>query len=254
MQPPLRLTYGGHSTTLIELDGVRLLTDPVLRDRVAHLRRHARPVDPAHYRRVDAVLISHLHLDHLDFPSLRRLGRDTPLVVPTGAGSALSRRGFRDVVELGAGDSLALGPLTIEATRAEHSGFRPPFGPTADCLGFVVRGSRRVYFAGDTDLFPEMAALAPGLDVALLPVWGWGPNLGEGHMDPLRAAQALRLLRPRVAVPIHWGTFHPIGTVARRARFLVDPPRAFARHAEALAPEVVVRIVPPGESLHPVAA
>src|SRR5438270_7337247 len=96
---PRRISYLGHATVGIELDGVRLLTDPILRDRVAHIRRHGPPPDPAWMEPPDAVLISHLHLDHCDVPSLRRLGRSVRLIVPAGAGAVLQRRGFRAVEE-----------------------------------------------------------------------------------------------------------------------------------------------------------
>lgn len=249
MTPAHRLTYVGHATTLIEMDGVRLLTDPVLRRRVGHLRRHTHPVETPIRPSVDAVLISHLHWDHFDPPSLRLLGRSVRLIVPAGAGDLLHRWGFRRVEEIRAGEVVTVGSLAVEATPANHSGFRPPFGPNADCVGFMVRGSRRIYFAGDTDLFPEMASLAENLDTALLPVWGWGPTLGSGHLDPRRAAEALRLLRPRRAIPIHWGTFRPIGMGWSRMRFLTHPPQAFARHAAEMAPEVEVRVVAPGRGI-----
>ena len=192
------------------------------------------------------VLISHLHWDHLDVPSLRALGRDTPIVVPAGAGPWLRGAGFDDVREMAVGDEVAVGGVALRAVEAHHSGYRPPLGPTAPPLGYVVRGSRSVYFAGDTDLFDGMRNLArPGelIDVALLPVWGWGPVLGRGrHLDPLRAAEALRLIRPRAAVPIHWGTYwpHALGRVLP-AR-LIEPPAAFAEYAAELAPKV--RTVP----------
>jgi len=86
------------------------------------------------------------------------------------------------------------------------------------------------------------------LDVALLPVWGWGPNLGPGHLDPYRAALALQLLKPRLAIPIHWGTLYPLGFIPSWAGFLRDPPHRFAWFAERLAPEVQVLILQPGES------
>jgi L-ascorbate metabolism protein UlaG (beta-lactamase superfamily) len=105
-----------------------------------------------------------------------------------------------------------------------------------------------VYFAGDTDVHESMKDLGP-LDVALLPVWGWGPKLGEGHLNPRTAAEALVLLRPRIAVPIHWGTFFPVGLRGTR---LADPPHEFARHAAEVAPDVDVRILAPGEALDPV--
>ena len=106
-------------------------------------------------------------------------------------------------------------------------------------MGYVVTGSRTVYFAGDTDLFEGMAALPGPIDVALLPVWGWGPTLGRGlHLDPHRAAEALRLIRPREAVPIHWGTYWPHALGRVYADRLIDPPAAFAEYAAELAPDV----------------
>ena len=95
-----------------------------------------------------------------------------------------------------------------------------------------------------------MATLAEDLDAALLPVWGWGPTLGPGHLDPRAAADALRLLRPRLAIPIHWGTLFPIGLdrLRGKAGLLSDPPHDFAREAARLAPEVEVRLLQPGEA------
>ena len=180
----------GHATVRIELDGIRILTDPTIRDRIGPLDRKVAPIPHHEVAGIDVVLVSHLHQDHLDLPSLRRLG-DVRLIVPQGSGRDLPGRrpSRRRRARPGRADD-ATGRLTIEAVRADHSGFRPPFGPTAPALGFVVSSHRRrVYFAGDTALYPEMADIAD-LDVALLPVWGWGPNLRGGHMDPLMAAEA----------------------------------------------------------------
>jgi len=246
MREALHITYVGHATCLVEMDGVRLLTDPVLRDRVGHIRRQVDAVDPEWSRRIDAVLISHAHLDHLDLPSLRRLGRDVRLIVPAGSGALLARRGFRNVEELRAGDRTHVESVDIEATLATHDGTRFPFGPVADTLGYLMHGRHSVYFAGDTDIFPEMDGIHDSLDVALLPVWGWGPTLGEGHMDPRRAAESLRMLRPRKAIPIHWGTFAPMGMGWLNPRFLIDPPYDFVEHASDLAPDVDIHVVYPG--------
>ena len=246
---PPRLTYIGHGTVLVEMDGLRVLTDPVLMKKVKVLRRRGRPVDPLSYRRIDAALISHSHWDHLHMPSLRLLDEKTRLIVPRGGFGALRRRRFQHVDELSPGESIDLSGLTIEATEANHAGFGPPMVPTGQAIGFLVRGSRQVYFAGDTDLFPGMADLARGLDAALLPVWGWGPTLGSGHLDPYRAAQALQLLEPRVAVPIHWGTLYPLGLGRSDRSWLTRPPVDFAEHAAELAPGVDVRILPPGGSM-----
>jgi L-ascorbate metabolism protein UlaG (beta-lactamase superfamily) len=242
-----RIVFLGHATVLIELNGVRLLTDPVLRDRVAHLRRQVSPLRPAVYAGLDAVLISHLHHDHLDLASLRLLGLDTPLLVPAGAGELLRRKGFTGVSELSVGETANVGALQVGAVEARHDGRRHPGGIRAETLGYVIRGRRAVYFAGDTELFDGMSALGSSLDVALLPVAGWGPTLGPGHMDPLDAARAAGLIAPRLAIPIHWGTLLPIGIAGRHRDRLGDPPRQFAEHVASLAPGVEVRILEPGQ-------
>ena len=239
-----RIAFLGHSTVQIELDGEALLTDPLLRDRVAHLRRYAQP--PAEPR-ASAVLLSHAHQDHLDLPSLRMLGRETPMFVPPGAGSWLRKRGFSEVTELGEGQEAAVGAVTVAGVPADHDGRRYPLGPRSASVGYLVRGSRTVYFAGDTGVFARMEELAGTLDVALLPVAGWGRTLGPGHMDPLDAARATRLLRPKIAIPIHWGTFRPVGRSERGLSIGDGPAREFAAHVSELEPASEVRIVAPGE-------
>jgi L-ascorbate metabolism protein UlaG (beta-lactamase superfamily) len=242
-----RIVFLGHSTVLIELDGVRVLTDPLLRGRVVLLRRQVAAIDRSMSTDPAAVLISHLHYDHLDLPSLRDLGRDTPLIVPAGASAWLRRRGFTTVTELGVGATASVGTLAVTAVPARHDGRRHPAGARAAALGYLIRGERTVYFAGDTELFDGMSDLAPRLDLALLPVAGWAPRLGPGHMDPLDAARAAARLRPRVAIPIHWGTLLPIGMASRHRAALGGPPRLFAEHVARIAADVEVCILAPGE-------
>jgi L-ascorbate metabolism protein UlaG (beta-lactamase superfamily) len=242
------VTYVGHATVLIEMDGQRLLTDPLLRMNVGPLHRHGPRVAPEWIENIDAVLLSHLHRDHLDMPSLRRLGKATRLIVPRGAWPLLRRAGFTELEELAQGESTSVGTLKVVATDARHAGFRAPFGPPGDCLGFVVKGSNTAYFAGDTEVFEEMSDIGPNLDLALLPVWGWGPTLGDGHMDPAGAAEALTYLQPRVAVPIHWGTLSPVGARWLGPKYLTEPPQEFRRQAAELAADVEIRILEPGES------
>lgn len=239
------LTYIGHSTVLVELGGLRLLTDPLLRPRVAHLRRDARAPAAEVRERIDAVLISHLHYDHLDLASLR-LVRSPRVLVPRGASGFLQRARIRGVEEVGVGDVVDVGDVRVEAVPADHDGSRRPGGPHAEPLGFLLGHSERIYFAGDTDVFEDMSSLAP-VDVALLPVAGWGPRLGPGHMDAAGAARAAALLCPRIAVPIHWGTFRPRTT--RAGEWFTEPPSAFAAGVAELAPEVEVRVLEPGASL-----
>lgn len=245
------MVWVGHATVLLELGGARLVTDPLLRDRVWHLRRHG-PGPPATARRdLDAVLISHLHHDHLDLPSLRMVRSETRVVAPRGSGPTLRRAGLCRIEEISAGESVAIGDAVVTAWPAEHDGRRWPWSARVPALSYLVEGAdRRVWFPGDTDLFTEMAALArPRLDLALLPVWGWGPTLGAGHLDPVRAADAAALIHPRVVVPIHWGTMYPIGTRRIRPRLLVEPPRTFAGAVARAAPDVRVEVIPPGGAL-----
>jgi L-ascorbate metabolism protein UlaG (beta-lactamase superfamily) len=196
------------------------------------------------------VLISHSHWDHLDHGSLRLVGTDVQIVVPRGMGSGLRRRGFRRVTEVRPGDEVRSETLHIEAVHAEHRGFGPPVGGTDLAVGYLVHGSQHHYFAGDTAWFEGMADLAGGIDLALLPVWGWGPTARPSeHLDPLGAARAVAAIRPRYAVPIHWGTLHPVGMRWMRPSTRIDPPHQFAQLVRRLAPSTVVRVVPVGSSL-----
>lgn len=245
---PDTATYVGHATVLLDLDGTRLLTDPVLRPRIGPLVRHG-PLPPPHVTAgIDAVLISHLHHDHVDLGSLRRLGGDVPMLVPPGSRAFFERSGFRDVTELAPGESSRIGNLTVRAVEADHDGGRRRGARDVQPIGFLLEGSRSVYFAGDTDLFAGMESLASDLDLALLPVWGWGPTLGAGHLDPEGAARAAALLSPRLAVPIHWGTLYPFGLAHLRPGRLRLPAEEFAAFARELAPQVETRVLSPGES------
>lgn len=244
-----RVTYVGHATVLVEMDGVRLLTDPVLRRRIGPLRRHGAPPDPRLAEDIDAVLISHLHHDHADVPSLRRLSRAVPVLTGPGAGSFVERLGFADVHELAPGDSADVRGVRVTATEANHPAGGRRFERASRAIGFELTGRRRVYFAGDTDLFDGMEEIgAGGLDLALLPIWGWGTNIGAGHLDPERAARAAALLSAKLVVPIHWGTLYPLGLARLRPGPLRSPPRELAARMRKLAPQSELRVLAPGEA------
>jgi len=243
-----RLTWIGHSTVLFDLDGTRLLTDPVLRGRIGPLVRHGPAPAPDTAEALDAVLVSHLHHDHADLGSLRKLRHDVPLLVPPRSRAFFERRGFSAVQELAPGDSARVGALTITAVEADHEVGRRRHARRSQAVGFLVRGSRSVYFAGDTDVFAGMEGLAPGLDLALLPIWGWGPTVGPGHLDPRRAAEVAALLSPARAIPIHWGTLYPLGLRQLNPGRLYLPPREFVESVRELAPQVRTLVLSPGES------
>lgn len=236
---------------LIELGGHRILTDPLLRPRFLHVRRVVAPPSRELLDGVDALLVSHLHMDHLDFPSIRRLDRRTPVVVPAGGGRVVRRRGFRDITEVEPGETISLGPAEVRVTDALHEGRRWPVGPHVEALGYLLRGpgGQTVYFAGDTDLFEAMADLVGEVDVALLPISGWGPSVGEGHLDGRRAAEAAARIRPRQLVPIHWGTYLRRDLAGRRPELLAGQLKTLVVEVQRLAPAVELRVLRPGERL-----
>ena len=245
-----RLTFLGHSTVLVDLDGVRVLTDPLLGSLAAGaIRRHVPAVLPGSLGQVAAVFISHGHLDHLDLASLRALPGQPTLIVPAGLGRVVARVARGVVHEMRAGDRLQVGALTLEAVHAEHGRRRSPFTTAEGALGVLIAGSTSVYFAGDTDLFPAMRELAGRVDVALLPVGGWGPTLGRGHLDPRRAAEAAVRIGPAIATPIHWGTLYPLGLRRVARRRFEGPGEAFREAVAARALHVEVRILQPGQSM-----
>ncbi|MFR9676582.1 MBL fold metallo-hydrolase [Streptomyces sp. TR06-5] len=251
---PVEVTWWGHATATVRDSGATVLTDPVLVRRLAHLRRRRGALPPASVTTVDVVLVSHLHADHLHLGSLSRLPAGTRVVVPRGAPNALAglRRlgGWLDLVEASVGETLRVGPLRIRPVPAAHDGRRLPYGPRQTrALGYVVEGEKRTYFAGDTGLFAGMADEVGPVDMALLPVGGWGPFLGEGHLDARRAAQLLARLAPGGAVPVHYGTYWPIGMDAVRPHEFHSPGDEFARLARRLAPQVAVHRLRHGETV-----
>ncbi|MDN3268809.1 MBL fold metallo-hydrolase [Streptomyces sp. MA15] len=250
---PVEVTWWGHATCTLEDSHTRVLTDPLFARRLAHLRRRRGAVPPPEARRADVVLVSHLHHDHLHLPSLARLAPGARLLVPLGALRAvpgLRRLTALDITEMAPGDVTSVGPLAVRAVPALHDGRRLPVGRRrAPALGYVVEGEARTYFAGDTGLFEDMAKETGPVDTALLPVGGWGPYLGEGHLDAGRAAEALALLGAAHAVPVHYGTYWPIGMDGVRPHEFHAPGHEFERLAGRRAPEAVVHRLGHGESV-----
>ncbi len=243
----LRITYLGHASLLIEIDGVKLITDPLLRPRIMKvLRRVAPEAKREQLTGVDLVLVSHAHHDHLDVGSLKMIDGMPEVALPAPARPVVESMGLPTRL-MAAGDSFAVGDVMVEAVHASHDGRRMPWHRDGTSLGYIVRGpSGSVYFAGDTDVFEGMADFA-GIDAAMLPVSGWGPRLPAGHMGPDEAVEAIGLIEPQVAIPIHWGTYE---RMAMRA----DPARArraqrFVDQVAELSPGVRAELLEPGGSL-----
>lgn len=248
----MRLTWLGHSTIVLELYGVRLLTDPLLRAKAGPLRRRGPTPTPAQVADLDAVLISHLHHDHAELTSLRMLPVLPLLTGPRNADFLTHRRlrgvdladGWYDVGDSG---------VQVRLVPADHHSRRMPHRPN-DAYGHLVRTpTARLWLAGDTSLYPEMAdlpAMAGGpIDLAVVPVGGWGPRLSGGHLDPEQAAQACAVVGAAAAVPYHWGTFHVPSRRNSPPGWMDRPGPDFARALERHAPGCRPFVLHPGESM-----
>lgn len=250
---PDTVTWWGHATVALQVAGVRFVTDPLLRKQIAFLRSAHDPPPVSLASRTDAVLVSHPHRDHLDLPSLARFAAGTRFLVPRGSGWLVRRVARGPVTELVVGDTVMMDGVQVRATYAEHDGRRgagrTPERTIGPALGFVVSATSTIYFAGDTDIFPGMAEVGPGLDLAILPIGGWGLTLPSGHLNPLNAARALQLLGARRAFPIHWGSLRiPVLWRLGRKRF-ESAGADFQAHARILAPEVDAFIAAPGQPM-----
>jgi L-ascorbate metabolism protein UlaG (beta-lactamase superfamily) len=238
----LAVTWWGHASTTVEVGGLRIATDPVLTKSLLHLRRYAAtPVEAAAV--ADVVLISHLHADHCHLPSLRRVSPGATVVLPRGGERLLRSRS--DVRPVRPGDAVEVEGARIAVLPAHHDGRRLPgsryHGPA---LGFRVEcGDRTFWYPGDTGSQVDFGAVEP-VDLALVPIGGWGHSLGDEHLDPDEAAEAVTLVGARWVVPVHWGTFFPRGLqlVARRTHhhFFVTPGERFAAAMAGRAAEAVV--------------
>jgi L-ascorbate metabolism protein UlaG (beta-lactamase superfamily) len=236
----LEVTWLGHASVVVDLDGVRLVSDPLLRRHNGVLRRRGRAPVRTAWAGADAVLLSHLHHDHAEVASLRQLA-GVPVLTAVENADWVRRKGL-DGRGLPEGEWTALGDsrqVEVTLLPAVHHSRPMPHRPNA-ANGHLVRGpSGVVWLPGDTSLHDEMAAVATlaggGVDLALVPVGGWGPRLSAGHMGPAEAAVACRVAGARYAVAVHWKTLHPPGGRLLPPRGWIDA--AGPRFVEALARE-----------------
>jgi L-ascorbate metabolism protein UlaG (beta-lactamase superfamily) len=217
----LRVTFVNHATLLIQMDGVNILTDPTWAKRsvpvVGRTRRRPPGLRFDELPKIDAVLVSHNHQDHMDLPTLRRLAKNFDPVVYTGLGNArfLAKNGVTEGHDLDWWQSVEIAPgITVTAVPARHHSGRSLFDKdrTLWC-GFVVKGpSGSVYFAGDTGYgshFEEIGRRFPNLRLAILPIGGFKPiwYMQSQHIGPEAALQALKDLGAASMIPMHFGTF-----------------------------------------------
>ena len=260
---PLAVTWLGHATALLEIDGYRLLTDPVWSERCSPVhnlgprRLHPPPVPLETLPALDAVVISHDHYDHLDMATVRSLARSqrAPFVVPLGVGAHLRAWGIpaKRIVELDWKSSYTLDDLTLTCTPARHFSGRFLSRNNTLWSSWAFTGPRhRVYFGGDTGYtksFADIGAAHGPFDLTLLPIGAYGKSWPDIHMNPEEAVRAHRDLNAAapggVLVPIHWCTFrlapHPWAEPADR---LVEAARADA--VDIAVPKPGGRVVPAG--------
>lgn len=234
----MKITYVRWSMTITEMGGLTIVTDPVFR--MLGLRVAPRAYTIEQLPQPDLILVSHRHLDHWDTWTMRRLPKETPLIVrPRRIADDARGLGYTDVRELHPWEETQVKGLAVTAVPAVHWGTE---------VGFVLQGERTIYFAGDTSFDHDtFAAIGQrfALDVALLPIGGLGFFGRSGHIDPPQAVEALKLLHPRVVIGTHWGC-------APRLPPLVDmpgTPQELARLLAGAQVSVAVRGMAPLETV-----
>jgi len=217
----LRVTWLGHSTLLIEIDGHTFLTDPVWGERTSPYtwagpkRFYEPPLPLEQLPRLDAVLLSHDHYDHLDYPTIRRLAKlDTRFIAPLGVGEHLAYWGVPEskIREYDWWDQVTVGDITVTCLPARHASGRFLLDKDKTLwAGYALVGAKhRVYFSGDTGLFPDMAKIGERLgpfDLTLIEAGAYNQAWPDWHLGPEQAVRAHRLVRGKALLPIHWGLF-----------------------------------------------
>jgi len=211
--PGIHVGWVGHSTVLLSFYGTNILTDPNFANRVAIARRViGLPIEPEEIKDIDLILISHAHFDHLDLPSLRRLPKETLLIVPPGCLPLVGNLGFSRAVEMKWGETFSLNGLLIEAFQPAHWGKRDPFDDRD--RGYhsylLTKNGKSILFAGDTGYSEVFGEKGKGreIQIAFFPISAYRPDwFQRNHATPEEALQMFLESGAQFMVPIHWGTF-----------------------------------------------
>ncbi len=253
----LRVTWLGHSTMLVEVDGARVLTDPIWSDRITPVdgvgptRFYPPPLRLDDVPVPDVIVISHDHFDHLDYPTILAMKDwNTTFVVPLGVGAHLAYWGVPEarIKELDWWDAIKIGELTVTCTPARHASGRAPWDQDHTLwAGWALQGkAHRVYYSGDTGLFPAMADIGTRLgpfDLTMIEVGQYHRAWPDWHIGPEQAVDAHRLVRGRALLPVHWGL------LALAYHAWTEPAERVLRAAEKA--HVRLLLPKPGQSIEP---